>query len=80
MFLLKTPLEETAAYKQLVSIGEKRGERIGEKRGERIGEKRGERIGEKKGKLTIARALKKKGIDVNLLVETTGFSRKEIEE
>ena len=33
MMSLTTPLEETVAYKELVAIGEKKGEKIGEKRG-----------------------------------------------
>ena len=41
MMSLTTPLEETVAYKELVAIGEKKGEEIGEKKGEEIGEKKG---------------------------------------
>ncbi len=57
-----------------ISEGEKRGEERGEKRGEKIGEKRGE----EKGKISIAQSMKKKGFDINLIMELTGLSRDKI--
>ena len=53
-----------------ISEGEKRGE----KRGEKIGEKRGE----EKGKINIAKSMKKKGFDINIIMELTGLSRDKI--
>ena len=53
-----------------ISEGEKRGE----KRGEKIGEKRGE----EKGKISIAQSMKKKGFDINIIMELTGLSRDKI--
>lgn len=46
----------------------------GEKRGEKIGEKRGE----EKGKISIAQSMKKKGFDINIIMELTGLSRDKI--
>jgi hypothetical protein len=60
-------------------MAQKRGEEIGEERGERRGERRGEKRGEKKGKLETARELVKRGIDINIIAEATGFPLEEIE-
>ena len=46
----------------------------GEKRGEKIGEERGE----EKGKINIAQSMKKKGFDINIIMELTGLSRDKI--
>ena len=56
------------------------GVKIGEKIGEKRGEKRGERRGERKGKLEAAREFLRNGVDIDIVVKSTGFSRKEIEE
>ncbi|MDQ1349791.1 MAG: hypothetical protein QG657_92, partial [Acidobacteriota bacterium] len=48
---------------------------IGEKIGIEIGEKRGE----KKGKLKTARTLIKKGINIEIIAEATGFPKKRLE-
>ena len=50
----------------------------GEKRGEERGEKRGEKRGEEKGKINIAQSMKKKGFDINIIMELTGLSRDKI--
>ena len=55
------------------------GIKIGEEKGIKIGEKRGERIGEEKGKVETARKLIKRGIDIEIIAEATGFSKEEIE-
>ena len=46
----------------------------GEKRGEKIGEERGE----EKGKISIAQSMKKKGFDINIIMELTGLSKDKI--
>jgi hypothetical protein len=56
-------------------IAEERGKKIGEE----IGEERGEERGEEKGKLQTARELVKRGVDINIIAEATGFSREQIE-
>lgn len=56
-------------------LGEKRGVKIGEERGVKIGEERGVKI----GKRETARKLIERGIDIDIIAEATGFSRKEIE-
>ena len=50
----------------------------GEKRGEERGEKGGEKRGEEKGKISIAQSMKKKGFDINIIMELTGLSRDKI--
>jgi len=50
-------------------------ERIAEERGKKIGEE----IGIEKGKLQTARELIKRGVDIDIIVEATGFSREQIE-
>jgi len=57
----------------------KEGIEIGEKIGIEIGEKRGEKKGEKKGKLKTARTLIKKGINMEIIAEATGFPKKRLE-
>ena len=42
------------------------------------GEKRGEERGEEKGKINIAQSMKKKGFDINIIMELTGLSRDKI--
>ena len=42
------------------------------------GEKRGEERGEEKGKISIAQSMKKKGFDINIIMELTGLSRDKI--
>jgi len=42
------------------------------------GEKRGEERGEEKGKISIAQNMKKKGFDINIIMELTGLSRDKI--
>ncbi|MCP5107113.1 MAG: hypothetical protein GY950_27250, partial [bacterium] len=47
--------------------------------GEKRGEKRGVKIGKEKGKLEAAREFLRNGVDIDIVVKSTGFSRKEIE-
>ena len=42
------------------------------------GEKRGEERGEEKGKINIAQSMKKKGFDINIIMELTGLSKDKI--
>ena len=51
----------------------------GEERGEQRGEKRGEQRGEKKKSLEIAKEMKNKGIDIELIQEITKLTKEEIE-
>jgi predicted transposase/invertase (TIGR01784 family) len=43
------------------------------------GEKRGEKRGRKEAKLETARKLIKRGVDMDIIVEATGFPKQEIE-
>ena len=60
-------------------IAKEEGVKIGEKIGEERGEERGEKKGEKRGKLEAAREFLRNGVDIDIVVKSTGFSRKEIE-
>ena len=42
------------------------------------GEKRGEERGEEKGKINIAQSMKKKGFDINIIMELTGLPKDKI--
>ncbi len=54
-------------------------ERIARKEGIKEGVKEGVKEGERKGKLETARELIKRGVDINIIIEATGFPREEIE-
>ena len=60
---------------EYVPIWERDAQKIGEKRGEKIGEKRGR----KEAKLETARKLIKRGVDIDIIAEATGFPKQEIE-
>ena len=66
------------------AIGLEKGEAIGLEKGEAIGLEKGEAIGLEKGMTkgihTVAKNMKKKGIDPTLIAEATGLSLSEIEE
>jgi predicted transposase/invertase (TIGR01784 family) len=47
--------------------------------GEKIGEKRGRKEGKKEANLETARKLIKRGVDMDIIIEATGFTRQEIE-
>ena len=57
----------------------KEAERIGEERGLKRGRKEGEKKGLEKKAIEMAKGLKKKGVDIDLISETSGLSREEIE-
>jgi DNA repair protein RadC len=65
-------------YIQVEEI-KKAAEKIGEERGEKRGIEKGEKIGVEKGKTEMAKELKKKGIDIEVISETSGLSKEEIE-
>ncbi|MBP3287051.1 MAG: Rpn family recombination-promoting nuclease/putative transposase [Prevotella sp.] len=66
------------------AIGLEKGEAIGLEKGEAIGLEKGEAIGLEKGMTkgihTVAKNMKKKGIDPTIIAEATGLSLSEIEE
>ncbi len=64
---------------RLRAEGEKIGMVRGEKKGMARGEKKGMARGEKTGKRKTAKALLEKGVDIDLLVEATGLTKKELE-
>jgi hypothetical protein len=52
---------------------------IWERDAQKIGEKRGEKRGRKEAKLETARKLIKRGVDIDIIAEATGFPKQEIE-
>lgn len=66
---------EASMYESSYKVGEMEGEKRGEKRGEKKGEKRGE----KKGKIKMAKALKESGISLDVIIQSSGLSKEEIE-
>ena len=69
--------------KEGIKEGKKIGKEMGLERGIKKGKKEGEKIGLEKGveknKKEMAKKLKKKGIDIDIIVETSGLSKEEIE-
>ena len=65
-------------------IAKKEGEERGVKIGEEIGEERGVKIGEERGirkeKIETAGRLLKRGVDIDIIADATGLSKKEIKE
>jgi predicted transposase/invertase (TIGR01784 family) len=55
------------------------GREEGKKEGKEEGKKEGKEEGKKEGKLETARKLIERGVDMDIIVEATGFSRQEIE-
>jgi len=47
--------------------------------GEKKGEKKGIELGEKKGKCDMAKVLKDNGVDIGIIIKSSGLSREEIE-
>ena len=55
------------------------GEELGRSEGEKIGEARGEASGRAEREIEMAKALKDKGVDIEIIAETSGLSKDEIE-
>ncbi len=70
-------------YNTEMNEARRKGLEEGKKLGEKIGEKRGEKIGEKNGKkektVEIAKKLLEKNIDIEIIIETTGITKEELE-
>ena len=60
-------------------LGIEEGRSEGFAEGEKIGEERGRTEGEASKALKMARALKDRGVDIDIIAETSGLSREEIE-
>ena len=79
-------VKATRDFKNVVETGIKDGIEIGKKQGIRIGIKEGIKAGMEKGmekgikeeKKLTAKAMKTKGLDMNLIIEITGLSEEEI--
>ena len=61
-----------------IEIGKVEGEKVGIEIGKVEGEKVGVEIGRMEEKIEMAKALKKKGILISLIAETSGLSLEEI--
>lgn len=89
--MVKTEMDNLAVEEQKImdalAKGEAKGKAIGEARGEAIGEARGIAKGEARGiakgetnkAITIAKNLLKAGLETDLIVNSTGLTREEIE-
>jgi hypothetical protein len=62
-----------------VTSWERIAKKEGKKEGKREGKREGKKEGKKEGKLETARELIKRGVDINIITEATGFSREELE-
>ena len=67
----KDACDRTTIYENGLFEGEKRGIAIGESRGIAIGERQGIRL--------IAVNMKNQGLDMDIIIKTTGLSKEEIE-
>mgnify|MGYP004631885795 CR=1 FL=1 len=65
--------------KQGIKQGIEQGRSEGFAEGEKIGEERGRTEGEASKALKMARALKDRGVDIDIIAETSGLSAEEIE-
>ncbi len=63
-----------------VTSWERIAKKEGIKLGEKLGEKRGEKKGEEKNKLNTAMAMIKKGLNLDLIAEVTGFPTQRIQQ
>ena len=70
---------EKRGVKKGLMIGVEKGVRIGEMKGVKIGVELGEKQGREKEKYEMAKALKRKGVDLAIIMETSGLSKEEIE-
>ncbi len=74
---------ERTARQEGLEAGLIEGQQMGLKQGKQVGLKQGKQVGLKEGEkrrnIEIAKKLIARGIDLNLIAETTGLSRKEID-
>ena len=66
-------------YNTEMNEARRKGLEEGKKRGEKIGEERGEKNGKKEKTVEIAKKLLEKNIDIEIIIETTGITREELE-
>jgi predicted transposase/invertase (TIGR01784 family) len=66
---------QASMFESSYKVGEKKGIAMGEKKGKEIGLKEGEM----KGKCDMAKSLKDNGVDIDIIIKSSGLSREEIE-
>ena len=66
-------------YNTSIDMAHKEGMQEGRKEGEKIGREAGEKAGRKAEQLKIAKNLKKQGIEISIIVKTTGLTKQEVE-
>jgi DNA repair protein RadC len=71
--------EEERIRKEALKIGKEAGLKEGKKIGLEKGIEKGEKIGKERTAKEMAKKLKKKGIDIDIISETSGLSKEEIE-
>ena len=67
------------AHKEGRREGMQEGRKEGRKEGEKIGREAGEKAGRKAEQLKIAKNLKEQGIEISIIVKTTGLTKQEVE-
>ena len=72
-------LDIQEAREQGEELGRSEGLELGRSEGEKIGEARGRSEGEASKALEMAKALKDKGVDIEIIAETSGLSKEDIE-
>ena len=65
--------------KEALKLGEKRGLKAGKKIGLEKGLEKGRKEGEKSKAVKVAKQLKKNGVAIDIIIDSTGLSKKEIE-
>jgi DNA repair protein RadC len=71
--------EKDKLRKEAIKTGKKEGIKEGKKIGKQMGLEKGIKKGRKEEKQEMAKKLKKKGIDTDIIAETSGLSKEEIE-
>jgi DNA repair protein RadC len=74
-----TYIEIDRIKKEALKLGEKKGLKAGKKIGMEKGLEKGRKEGEKNKAIKIARQLKKNGVAIDIIINSTGLSSKEIE-
>ena len=72
-------VQRKEAFNDGILQGRNEGIAIGEERGISIGLSQGISQGEKKAKIETAKVLKSAGVEINLIINSTGLSPEEIE-
>jgi len=79
MAIIEENSMKKSAFRKGETIGEERGKKIGVAEGKKIGLIEGESRGERKKQIETATKLKRLKVDINIIIESTGLTKEEIE-